>query len=266
MAISRSRRRSNGLGIVLVWTIFISAVWGWTPPLRGSSRLFLDSADPNVWNEILPTGMFYGITTNPTLLERSNQPCTVANLQRLANLALRPPTPDGFAVEEFMCQAWGETVEELYTVGMQLTDDQRVVDQDRIVVKVPVTFYGTQAAAKLIRAGRRVCLTACYDPSQVLIAANLGADYLAPYVGRMDDTGRNGAAEVSAMLEVVDGLQADTRILVASVRDVLVWKELAAEGCDTFTVAPEVVAQLFREPLTDEAAAVFQAAAWRNAR
>jgi transaldolase len=82
----------------------------------------------------------------------------------------------------------------------------------------------------------------------------------------MDDTGRNGAAEVSAMLEMVDGLQADTRILVASVRDVLVWKELAAEGCDTFTVAPEVVAQLFREPLTDEAAAVFQAAAWRNAR
>lgn len=69
---------------------------------RGSCRLFLDTADTNAWDELLPLGIFHGVTTNPTILERCNQPCTIDNLQSLAKEALGQ-----YPISEFMCQACG---------------------------------------------------------------------------------------------------------------------------------------------------------------
>ncbi|KAL9183330.1 hypothetical protein ACHAXT_005117 [Thalassiosira profunda] len=63
------------------------------------------------WDELLPLGVFIGVTSNPTLLERANEPCTVANLHELAAKALS-------ATEEFMCQTWGATPEEMYDHGV----------------------------------------------------------------------------------------------------------------------------------------------------
>ena len=59
-----------------------------SPELRGGGRLFLDTADTDEWGELLPTGIFHGVTTNPTLLERAGQPCTVQNLHTMAAKAL----------------------------------------------------------------------------------------------------------------------------------------------------------------------------------
>jgi transaldolase len=82
----------------------------------------------------------------------------------------------------------------MYEIGMKLS----VPDRERIVIKVPVTVQGTKAAAMLIGANVWVCLTACYNPHQAIVAAGLGAEYLAPYLGRiMDLPGRDGMDEVS---------------------------------------------------------------------
>lgn len=162
--------------------------------------------------------------------------------------------------EEFMVQTWGGSKELLLETGLAL----HAIDPARVVVKVPVTAEGTQAAAALITMGVRVCLTACYAREQALVAGAVGAEYIAPYLGRMTDAGKNGLLECEAMQAIVDGLGSSTRILVASIRDTSALSSLAEAGLDTFTFSPEIARALFMEPLTDDAAADFEAAAERG--
>lgn len=239
----------------LLVTLFAVAATtnAFTPLFRGENRCFLDTADPAEWDSLLKLGIFYGVTTNPTILERCNQPCTIENLHVLANRALSQ-------TNEFMCQAWGSTAQDLYDIGMQLS----APDRERIVVKVPVTAIGVEAANLLHQAGVRVCLTACYNSQQALLAASVGAEYLAPYCGRMSDAGKNGEEECMKMLDIVDGMNSDTRVLVASLRSVDTIALLAEGGLDTFTFSPDVARMMFDEPLTDQAAKDFEEAAARG--
>jgi len=224
-------------------------VTAFSPEHRGASRFFLDTADTQEWEELLPTGIFHGVTTNPTIVQQAGEPCTIDSLHTLASKALG-------MTNEFMCQAWGKTAEELYDCGMSLS----LPNRHRIVVKVPVTETGVRAASLLVQAGCRVCLTACFNHKQALIAAGVGAEYVAPYLGAMEDAGKDGSQECLEMLDIVDGLQSDTRILVANLRDAETMAELAAAGMDTFTFTPAVARELFVEPLTTEAAEAFEAA------
>jgi transaldolase len=79
-----------------------------------------------------------------------------------------------------MIQTWGSTHTEMYDNGMSLS----ALDRNRIVIKVPVTIKGAEVARRLMESGVRVCLTAGYDSKQALIAASLGVEYIAPYLGR----------------------------------------------------------------------------------
>jgi transaldolase len=220
---------------------------------NGFSRFFLDTADIDEWNRWLKLGIFYGITTNPTILEQCHQPCTVPNLHNLAQQAL-------IHVEEFMCQSWGSTAQELYETGMALSMPNR----NRIVIKVPITMIGVEAAHLLHQSGVRVCLTACYDSKQTLLATAVGAEYIAPYCGRMTDAGKNGEEECIRMMNIIQGLKGKSRVLVASLRDSDVISRLSQSGLDTFTFSPNVVQTLFKERLTEEAAAAFEDAASRG--
>ena len=67
--------------------------------IRGESRLFLDTADEKEWDKLLRTGLFYGVTTNPVLLQRANVQCTISRLRSLAEVAL-----DDYGLDEFMIQ------------------------------------------------------------------------------------------------------------------------------------------------------------------
>ena len=153
--------------------------------------------------------------------------------------------------DEFMCQAWGE---DLYGTGMALLE----VDREKVVVKLPMTPDGVTAASGLIKSGVRVCLTACYNKNQALLAGAVGAEYMAPYLGHMQYFGKDGAEECEEMMEICKGLGSDTRVLVASVRYAETMAKLAAAGMDTFTFSPDVARELFDEPLTTRAANVFE--------
>ena len=250
--IVRASQQSIAVTAALLLLIFPLS-HSFSKPHRGACRLFLDTAVTSEWDSLLPSGMFYGVTTNPTLLERANEPCTVANLHQLASKALT-------YTEEFMCQSWGSTAEELYENGMAISE----YDRDRIVIKVPVTSTGAEAANKLSKAGVRICFTACYNKKQALIAASSGVEYIAPYLGRITDNGKDGYDECRKMQNIVDGLGSITRILVASIRSADTIANLAAEGHDTFTFNPDVARELFDEPLTYNAAQEFEDAAARG--
>lgn len=214
-------------------------------------RLFIDTADTQQWQDWLPTGLFYGVTTNPLLL-RDKIPCEVSQLKVLANQAF------ALNAKEVQFQTWGATVDSLVKTGKLLA----ALDE-RIVVKVPITKIGTEAASKLIAEGIRITLTGVYAIHQVLIAAALGADYVAPYLGRINDLGRNGREDLVAMQRACAGVGSATRILVASIRSVDDIALLATQGLDTFTFSPLVAAAFFEVIATNQAATDFEQAARR---
>ena len=211
-------------------------------------RLFLDSADPQAWQQWLPSGLFHGVTTNPSLLRRACQPCNLENLEQLSRTAL------AHGVQELHLQAWGATAAEMRHCGRALAD----LAPGQIAVKVPVTQQGTTVARELVHAGIPVTFTACYEPHQVLIAAALGAAYIAPYLGRINDQGRDGAAEVIAMQRSLAGLGSSVRLLVASLRQPGELTRLAAEGLNTFTISADLAAALFRCDATEAASIQFE--------
>lgn len=213
-------------------------------------RWFLDTADPTTWADWLPSGLFYGVTCNPTLLQRAEQPCTLPHLHRLSEQALE------LGACEIHLQAWGETTQSLYLCGKQLA-----AFDPRVVVKLPITAAGCAAGRQLIEEGERVTFTAVYRAPQVLIAAVLGAEYAAPYLGRISDSGRDGRAELIAMQRSLDGVGSPLRLLVASIRELEDLSVLAAAGLDTFTFSPAIAQALFEIPETLKAAADFEQAA-----
>ena len=214
-------------------------------------RLLLDSADPAAWAEWLPSGLFRGVTTNPTLLRRAGQPCTLEHLALLTAKAM------DYGVQELHLQAWGS---DLLACGRALF----ALAPGRIWVKLPITRAGAAAARSLIAEGCPVTFTACYEPAQVLLAAALGADYIAPYLGRITDLGRDGHAELTRMQRIVEGVapaartEARLRLLVASLRSPDDLARLAAEGLDTFTISPAIAAELFAVEPTLAATAQFE--------
>lgn len=224
-------------------------------PKPGGPRLLLDSADTAAWERLLPTGIFHGVTTNPLLLERAGVRCDVATLGGLARRAAV------LGAREIHLQAWGDDEDALVRIGEALA--ATAPGATAVLVKVPATVVGFRAAARLKATGCAITLTAVYNPGQLLAAAALGAAYAAPYLGRLDDAGRDGHETVGAMHEILKGTGAATRLLVASLRGVEHVTELARRGLDTFTFGPEVAAALVTDSLTEEAAAAFAAAARR---
>lgn len=148
----------------------------------------------------------------------------------------------------------------MYKNGMDLSGPNR---RD-IVIAVPVTPAGTEAAAALIASGVRVCLTASYAARQALIAAGIGAEYSCTFVSSLDEAGKDGKKECLKMHDIVENSGSDTRIMAASLRDVDSLCDLAEGGVDTFALSPDIARKLFGEPLTDQAASDFEAAAKRT--
>ena len=211
-------------------------------------RLLLDSADPAAWLEWLPSGLFHGVTTNPTLLRRAGQPCHPAALRELTKRAL------DLGVQEIHLQAWGGDSEALAACGGELASFAPA----QVLVKLPITRAGVGAARQLIAAAVPVTFTACYEAPQVLLAAALGAHYIAPYLGRITDLGGDGPAELVTMQRALDGVGSSTRLLVASLRSPTDLSRLAAAGLGTFTLAPAIAAALLANPATAAAAQQFE--------
>jgi transaldolase len=208
-------------------------------------RLYLDSADPADWRQWLPTGLFHGVTTNPTLLKRAGQPCDLTSLRALSQQAM------AHGVRELHLQAWGS---DLLSCGRALAD----LAPDHTWIKLPITRAGIEAARGLLADGLPVTFTACYEPAQVLLAAALGVDYIAPYLGRISDMGRDGHGELIRMQRCVQALGSPLRLLVASLRCPDDLARLAAEGLNTFTISPAIAEALFAVEPTEAAAIQFE--------
>ena len=205
---------------------------------------YIDSADHSLIEELWVTGVFQGVTTNPTILYRagldhSDLPDLYAWLMELG-------------VETFYAQVIGTSTEAM------LTSAESLRSLGPIVVKVPATFNGVKAARILVQDGARVLLTAVYHPVQALLARDLGVHGVAPYVGRMTDAGRPGLEAVLGMQQAIGA--EPTRILAASLRSPDDIASLAAAGIPDFTVGEAVARTMLDDDLTVRAVEEFESA------
>ncbi len=208
-------------------------------------QLYVDSADRDHAERLLRTRLFHGLTTNPALLAESGIRFT--EFPRLYEWAVNA------GAREVFFQTWGGSVGELFERAMLLREIG-----PQVVVKVPVTADGAAVAARLSDAGVPVLVTVVFNAAQGLVAAVAGADYVAPYLGRMGDAGRDGIGEVVAMQKAYDALAIPTRVLVASVREVAEVITLAGHGVGCFTLGLRLAAEFIDDPLTAAAVETFE--------
>lgn len=208
-------------------------------------RLYVDSADVDRVSSLLAADVVHGVTTNPTILERGGR--TAAEIPELyARWA-------GEGAREIFFQTWGGDTSSL----LRNAEGIRALG-DRVVVKVPATRHGFAAASALVRDGATVLVTAVYSVAQALVGASIGAQYIAPYLGRMRDAGIDGDAVIARMQEMCAG--SDSNVLAASLRSPDDITGLRLAGVPYFTAAPDVIEQMLFHGVSDSSAAEFDAA------
>jgi transaldolase len=198
-------------------------------------KLFIDSGHLPDIEALMPLGIIDGITTNPSLLAKETGDYK-AILKKICQLVKGPVSAEVVAT----------TADGMIREGRELA----AIDE-HIVVKVPFTREGVKACRTLAGEGKKVNVTLIFSPTQAMIAAKVGATYVSPFVGRLDDIATSGMNLVQEIVEIFENYQFKTEILVASTRGPMHIVEAARMGADICTCPPAVIDSLFNHPLTD---------------
>lgn len=198
-------------------------------------KLFVDSANVKTIEEVVPLRIIDGITTNPSLLAREpGDP--KETLKRICEVVNGPVSAEVVAT----------AADSMISEGKKLASIH-----EHIVVKVPFGKDGIKACAALSGDGIRVNVTLIFSALQAMLAAKVGATYVSPFVGRLDDLATDGMGLVGQIVDIYDNYDFATEVLVASVRGPVHIVEAARIGADICTCPPKVIEMLFNHPLTD---------------
>jgi transaldolase len=198
-------------------------------------KLWLDTANIDEIREINTWGVLAGVTTNPTLAGKEGVPFE----QRLKEIAAEVDGP--------VC---GEVIsterEGMVSEGLKLAEIA-----PNIVVKAPVTPDGYAAVADLTKRGIKTNMTLCFSPSQAILAAEAGATYISPFLGRVDDISNDGIQLLNEIVEIYRVQGYTTYVLAASLRSPQHVVDSAKAGADVATLPHSVFKALVKHPLTD---------------
>lgn len=201
-------------------------------------KIFLDTAKIEEIRAAMQTGLIDGVTTNPTLILRSGRSDAKQAIREICDLvAPRPVSAEVISQD---------------TSGMVSEARKLAKIAPNIVVKIPITQAGVAAVRKLY--GRRIQtnVTLVFSANQALLAAKAGADYVSPFVGRLDDQGARGMDVVRDIIAVFKNYDFKTKVIVASVRNAEHIKEADLLGADIATLPFKTWQEMFLHPLTDE--------------
>jgi transaldolase len=198
-------------------------------------KLFIDTGNLKEVENLVPLGIIDGITTNPSLLAKEGGDYR-SILKRICQLVKGPTSAEVVATD----------ADGMIREGRDLAS----IDE-HIVVKVPFTKEGVKACKALSSEGKRVNVTLIFSPTQALLAAKVGATYVSPFVGRLDDIATSGMNLISEIVEIFGNYNFGTEVLVASTRHPIHIVEAARMGADICTCPATVIEALFKHPLTD---------------
>lgn len=208
-------------------------------------KFFIDTAKVEDIRKANDMGVICGVTTNPSLIAKEG---------RDFNEVIREITTivDGPISGEV--KATTVDAEGMIAEGREIAKIH-----PNMVVKIPMTAEGLKATKVLSSEGIPVNVTLIFSVNQAILAANAGAAYVSPFLGRLDDINMPGIDLIRNIAEIFDIYGYDTEIIAASVRNTVHVTDCALAGADIATVPYKVIEQMTRHPLTDQGIAKFQA-------
>ena len=211
-------------------------------------KFFLDTANVEYIKEVNEMGVICGVTTNPSL---------VANEWRDFNEVIKEITEivDGPISGEVV----SEDAEGMIKEGREIAAIHK-----NMIVKIPMTAEGLKATKVLSKEGIKTNVTLIFSATQALLAANAGATYVSPFLGRVDDISMVGMDLVRDIAEIFEIHGIETEIIAASVRKPIHVIDAAKAGADIATIPYELVMQMLKHPLTDQGLDKFKAD-WESA-
>jgi transaldolase len=198
-------------------------------------KLFLDTADIEEIREINRWGVLSGVTTNPSLIAKEGQDPDLVWQEILDTV------PGDISLETTSLES-----DAMYEEGLKLA-----AKAPNAVVKVPMTANGLAAGKRLTAEDIRINVTLVFSPAQAILAAEIGAYIVSPFLGRLDDVAGDGMGMLRTICDLYEVQGYQTNVLAASLRHPMHVVESALAGANIATMPYEVFTKLVKHPLTD---------------
>ena len=204
-------------------------------------KFFVDSANIEEIAELKNLGLADGVTTNPSLILKAGR-----NFQSIAkDICELIEGPVSLEVSSVSIDQMRAEAEKL-----------RVISEN-VVVKLPMTWNGLKVCRDLANSGIKVNMTLCFTANQAILAAKAGAEFVSPFVGRLDDTKIDGVGLIKEIRTIYNNYSFRTKILAASIRSLEHIKNCAIAGAEAVTAPPAILRELVSHPLTDKGLEIF---------
>ena len=204
-------------------------------------KFFVDSADIKQIEDLMPTGLVDGVTTNPSLIAKNGDDMS-KTIKDICALVQGPVSAEVTATDS----------DKMLEEGQYLASLAK-----NVTIKVPLTINGLKTCKALRAQGTQVNVTLCFSAAQALLAAKSGASFISPFVGRLDDIGEKGMDLIEDIVVIYENYGFETEVLVASVRSKQHVIDAAIIGAHVATLPPKVIYELYEHPLTDKGLKAF---------
>tara|TARA_B100000131_G_scaffold107135_1_gene103918 strand:+ start:339 stop:998 length:660 start_codon:yes stop_codon:yes gene_type:complete len=204
-------------------------------------KFFVDTANIEDIEKLIPTGFVDGVTTNPSLIAKQGADMaeTIKNICSIVN---GPVSAEVTATDFTKMLEEGEYLASL---------------AKNVAVKVPLTIDGLKTCKSLREKGIMVNVTLCFSAAQALLAAKAGASFISPFVGRLDDIGEKGMDLIEDIVIMYENYAFETEVLVASIRTKQHVIDSAVIGAHVATLPPKVIYELYDHSLTEKGLKAF---------
>ena len=201
-------------------------------------KFFIDTANIDEICEASEMGVICGVTTNPSLIAKEGRDFAEV-IKEIVQVVDGPVSGE---VKATTTDAGGMIAEGRQIAGIH----------PNMVVKIPMTSEGLKAVKVLSAEGIKTNVTLIFTAAQALLAANAGATYVSPFIGRLDDISEDGMEPVRTIADIFSLYDISTEIIAASVRSPGHVTQAALAGADIATVPYKVILQMLKHPLTDQ--------------
>ena len=208
-------------------------------------KFFVDTANVEDIKKSNDMGVICGVITNPSLIAKEGRDFTEV-IKEITSIVDGPISGEVKAT----------TVD---AEGMIKEGREIAAIHPNMVVKIPMTVEGLKAVKVLSSEGIKTNVTLIFSANQAILAANAGATYVSPFLGRLDDISQPGIELIRQIAEIFDIYGYDTEIIAASIRNPIHVTDCALAGADIATIPYKVIEQMTKHPLTDQGIEKFQA-------
>lgn len=207
-------------------------------------KIFIDTANVEDIRKASDMGVICGVTTNPSLIAKEGRDFSEV-IKEIVSIVDGPVSGE--------VKATTVDAEGMIKEGREIASIH-----PNMVVKIPMTAEGLKAVKVLSAEGIKTNVTLIFSVNQALLAANAGAAYVSPFVGRLDDISQDGTALIRDIAEIFSIYDYKTEIIAASVRNPVHVTECARAGADIATIPYGVIETMTKHPLTDQGILKFQ--------